>query len=95
MKIVVCIKQVPASSNVAIDPDTGVLLRDGSACKMNPYDLYALETAFRIKEQNGAQVHAVHDGSPQCSSGAEGSYLNGSGSRLSDFRIGLLLVRMF
>lgn len=59
MKIVVCIKQVPASSNVAIDPDTGVLLRDGSACKMNPYDLYALETAFRIKEQNGAQVHAV------------------------------------
>ncbi len=59
MKIVVCIKQVPASSNVAIDPDTGVLLRDGSASKMNPYDLYALETAFRIKEQNGAQVHAV------------------------------------
>lgn len=59
MKIVVCIKQVPASSNVAIDPETGVLLRDGSASKMNPYDLYALEAAFRIKEKNDAEVYAL------------------------------------
>jgi electron transfer flavoprotein beta subunit len=48
MKIVVCIKQVPASSEVQIDPVTGVLIRDGSNTKMNPYDLYALETAFKF-----------------------------------------------
>lgn len=51
MKIVTCIKQVPGSSNVKIDPVTGVLIRDGKNTKMNPYDLYAIETALRIKEQ--------------------------------------------
>ena len=50
MKIVTCIKQVPGSSNVKIDEVTGVLIRDGKNTKMNPYDLYALETALRIKE---------------------------------------------
>ena len=47
MKIVVCIKQVPGTSQVEIDPETGVLKRDGAAAKINPYDLYALETAMR------------------------------------------------
>ncbi|MDD3349104.1 MAG: electron transfer flavoprotein subunit beta, partial [Bacilli bacterium] len=56
MKIVVCIKQVPASSEVQIDPITGVLMRDGSNTKMNPYDLYALETALKIKEQTSAHL---------------------------------------
>lgn len=51
MKIVCCIKQVPASSDVKIDPITGVLIRDGNNTKMNPYDLYALETALRFKEE--------------------------------------------
>ena len=41
--IIVCIKQVPGSSNVKADPVTGVSMRDGFAGKMNPYDLYALE----------------------------------------------------
>ncbi len=59
MKIVVCIKQVPASSDVKIDPVTGVLIRDGDNVKMNPYDLFALETAFELKEKLGAEVHAV------------------------------------
>ena len=49
MKILVCIKQVPESNKVEVDPVTGVLKRDGAASKMNPYDLYALETAFRMK----------------------------------------------
>lgn len=49
MKILVCIKQVPESNKVEVDPVTGVLKRDGAASKMNPYDLYALETAFRIR----------------------------------------------
>ena len=48
MKILVCIKQVPGSNNVEVDPVTGVLKRSGIAGKCNPYDLYALETAFSL-----------------------------------------------
>lgn len=51
MKIMVCIKQVPGTSKVEVDEKTGVLKRDGVDSKMNPYDLYALETALRIKER--------------------------------------------
>lgn len=64
MNIVVCIKQVPASSDVKIDPVTGVLIRDGNNTKMNPYDLYGLEIALRIKEQTGATVKTITMGPP-------------------------------
>ena len=50
MEIVVCVKQVPGTSEVEVDPVTGVLKRDGVDSKMNPYDLFALETALRIKK---------------------------------------------
>lgn len=50
MKILVCIKQVPESNKVQVDEVTGVLKRNSSESKMNPYDLYALETALRLKE---------------------------------------------
>lgn len=50
MRIAVCIKQVPASSNVKVDPETGVLIRSSSDTKMNPYDLFGIETALKIKE---------------------------------------------
>lgn len=59
MKIIVCIKQVPGSSDVQIDPVTGSLIRDGDNVKMNPYDLFALETAFELKEKINAEVHVV------------------------------------
>lgn len=64
MNIVVCIKQVPASSDVKVDPVTGVLIRDGNNTKMNPYDLYALETALRIKEMTGAHIDIITMGPP-------------------------------
>ena len=52
MDILVCIKQVPASNKVEVDPVTGVLLRNKEpSSKMNPYDLYALETALKIREK--------------------------------------------
>lgn len=51
MEILVCIKQVPGTSEVEVDEKTGVLKRDGVDSKMNPYDLYALETALRIKKK--------------------------------------------
>lgn len=50
MKILVCIKQVPESNKVQVDEVTGVLKRNSSESKMNPYDLYALETALRLKK---------------------------------------------
>ena len=50
MRIIVCIKQVPGSTKVAVDPKTGILIRDGKDVKMNPYDLYALEAAFQLKD---------------------------------------------
>ena len=53
MNILVCIKQVPGSSKVEVDPDTGVLKRNGADSKMNPYDLYALETGLWLKETYG------------------------------------------
>ncbi|MEI3381085.1 MAG: hypothetical protein V8R43_05960 [Dorea sp.] len=48
-----------------MDPVTGVLKRDGAASKMNPYDLYALETAFRIREQTGGTVQVISMASQQ------------------------------
>ena len=69
MKIVTCIKQVPASSKVDVDPITGVLIRDGSNVKMNPYDLYALEASFRIKEKSkNCKIEAVTMGPPSAKS---------------------------
>ncbi len=59
MKIITCIKQVPASSKVEIDPKTGVLVRDGSNVKMNPFDLFALESSFHLKEKSAGSVHAI------------------------------------
>ncbi|MCF7925052.1 MAG: electron transfer flavoprotein subunit beta/FixA family protein [Candidatus Izimaplasma sp.] len=65
MNIITCIKQVPASSNVKVDSNTGVLIRESNNVKMNPYDLYGLETAFQIKEmKESVDIHAVTMGPP-------------------------------
>lgn len=68
MNICVCIKQVPASSNVKINPNNGTLVRDGNNTKMNPYDLYAIETALKIKEISDCQVKAITMGPPAATS---------------------------
>ncbi|WP_032121902.1 electron transfer flavoprotein subunit beta/FixA family protein [Clostridium amazonitimonense] len=65
MNILVCIKQVPGTSKVEVDPVTGVLKRDGVDSKMNPYDLYALETALKIKEQTESNIKVITMGPPQ------------------------------
>ena len=64
MKIVVCIKQVPDTQKVKVDEKTGVLIRDGIESKMNPFDLYALETALKIKEKLNAQIAVITMGPP-------------------------------
>ena len=65
MNIFVCIKQVPSTNKVEVDEKTGVLKRDGVASKMNPYDLYALETALRLKEKHGGKITVGTMGPPQ------------------------------
>ena len=65
MEILVCVKQVPGTTQVEVDPVTGVLKRDGVDSKMNPYDLFAIETALRIKKQNNAVIKAITMGPPQ------------------------------
>ena len=59
MKILVCVKQVPGSNNVEVDPVTGVLKRSGIASKINPYDLYAIETALSLAERYGGTVESI------------------------------------
>jgi len=65
VKILVCIKQVPGSSNVEVDPVTGVLKRSGIKSKMNPYDLYGIETAISLTERFGGSVQTLTMGPPQ------------------------------
>jgi electron transfer flavoprotein beta subunit len=65
VRIIVCIKQVPSTSNVEIDPVTGVLKRDGVESKLNPYDLFAIEAALRIKEEKGGTITVLTMGPNQ------------------------------
>ena len=62
MNIVVCVKQVPATQKVDIDPKTGVLLRNGIESKLNPFDLVALEAAKWIADKTDAKIHALSMG---------------------------------
>ena len=65
MKILVCVKQVPGSNNVEVDPVTGVLKRSGIPSKCNPYDLYAIEAALSLAERFGGTVETLTMGPPQ------------------------------
>ncbi|NMB47152.1 MAG: electron transfer flavoprotein subunit beta/FixA family protein [Firmicutes bacterium] len=64
MHIVVCIKQVPDPSQARIDRDTGLVIREGVDKITNPFDLYALEEALRLRESEGGQVTALSMGPP-------------------------------
>ncbi|HSL87248.1 MAG TPA: electron transfer flavoprotein subunit beta, partial [Bacteroidales bacterium] len=78
MNILVCIKQVPGSNKVEVDEKTGVLKRDGVDSKMNPYDLYALETAIRIKEEQGGTVTAMTMGPNQAQAVIKEAFMMGA-----------------
>lgn len=64
LKIVVCIKQVPVSNNLKIDPVTKNLVRSGEAGVMNPYDKNAIEAALRLKEEWGGEITLLSMGPP-------------------------------
>lgn len=86
MKIIVCMKQVPATQKVDIDPETGNLKRSGQSARTNPYDLYALECALRIREQTGGTVTVLTMGPPQAEAMIRDAYSMGAdqGVILSD-----------
>ena len=65
MKIIVPIKQVPETSNVKMDPETGTVIRAGVETVVNPLDLYALEAALALKERFGGTVTVLSMGPPQ------------------------------
>jgi len=65
VNIVVCIKQVPGTTQVKINPETGTLIRDGVEAVVNPFDEYAIEEAIRIKERVGGVVKVISMGPPQ------------------------------
>ena len=68
MNIVVCIKQVPDTTDVKINPETNTLIREGVESIINPFDMYAIEEAVRLKERFGGQATVVTMGPPQADS---------------------------
>jgi electron transfer flavoprotein beta subunit len=65
MNIVVCLKQVPGTTQVKIDPQTNTLVRQGIKSILNPFDAYALEEGVRVRERYGGKVTVVSMGPPQ------------------------------
>ena len=65
MNIIVCLKQVPGTTDVKIDPETNTLRREGIENMVNPFDTYALEEGIRLKERYGGKVTAISMGPPQ------------------------------
>ena len=65
MKIAVCLKQVPETTEVKINPQTNTLMREGVASITNPFDEFALEEGLLTKEKYGGEVHVMSMGPPQ------------------------------
>ena len=65
MHAIVCIKQVPDTTEVKIDPERGTLIREGVPSIVNPFDTYAIEEALLLKEKFGGKVTVISMGPPQ------------------------------
>ncbi|HTY08998.1 MAG TPA: electron transfer flavoprotein subunit beta/FixA family protein [Candidatus Edwardsbacteria bacterium] len=65
MNIIVCIKQVPDTTDVRIDPATNTLVREGVPSIINPFDMYAIEEGLRLREKLGGKVTVLSMGPPQ------------------------------
>ncbi len=65
MRIIVCIKQVPDTTEVKINPETGTLIRDGVPSIINPFDENAIEAALQLVEEHGGEVIVLTMGPPQ------------------------------
>lgn len=65
MNILVCVKQVPDTTEIKIDPVRNTLIRTGVPSIVNPFDSYALELAVRLKEKHGGTVTVISMGPEQ------------------------------
>jgi len=65
MKTIVCIKQVPSTNEVRLDPVTSTIIRDGRLSVTNPYDTFSIELAIQIKEKLGGEVIGLSMGIPE------------------------------
>ena len=90
MNIVVCVKQVPDTSEVRVDSETHNLIREGVPCILNPFDKNALEEALRLRDENGGSVAVVSMGPPQASAALQECLQMGADSAvlLSDRAVG-------
>ncbi|HXX53101.1 MAG TPA: electron transfer flavoprotein subunit beta/FixA family protein [Thermodesulfovibrionales bacterium] len=68
MNIIICIKQVPDTAEVRINPETNTLIREGVPSIINPFDMHAIEAGLQIKERTGGKVVVVTMGPPQAES---------------------------
>lgn len=68
MHVIVCIKQVPNTTDVRIDPETNTLIREGVESIINPFDENAIEAALQLKDSLGAKVTVITMGPPQAES---------------------------
>ena len=65
MNIAVCVKQVPDTTDIQIDPETNTLVREGVPSILNPFDEFAIEEGLRIREKYGGKVTVITMGPPQ------------------------------
>jgi electron transfer flavoprotein beta subunit len=65
MNSIVCIKQVPDTTQVKIDPNTNTLIREGVQSIINPFDMYAIEAALQLKDKFGGKTTVISMGPPQ------------------------------
>ena len=86
MRIVVPIKQVPETNAVKMDEETGTMIREGVEAIVNPLDLYAIESAIRLRDEHGGEVIAVSMGPPKAAAALREAIAMGcdSGVLLSD-----------
>lgn len=68
MNVIICIKQVPDTAEVRINPETNTLIREGVPSIINPYDMHAIEAGLQIREKTGGKVTVITMGPPQAES---------------------------
>lgn len=90
MRIAVCLKQVPDTTEIKIDPVKNTLIRKGVPSIMNPYDRHALEMALQLKDEIGAEVVVLTMGPSQASAILEEAHAMGAdeGYLITDRKFG-------
>lgn len=90
MRIIVLIKEVPDMENVRFDSEKGVVDRSSAEAEINPFDLFALQTAVDLKNKIGAEVTVITMGLPRAESSLRDAYARGAdkGLLLTDRKFG-------